>query len=292
MTFGAAPAADVRLVELAIDARRQRFVAEVARRTAIAVPPERARPPHGDERARRAGGRRGACGAGCRAASRAALEAFAPVAGRGARRRIAVPGGTALLLDESYNGNPASMRAALAVLRLQPARRRIAVLGDMLELGESGPRRTSRARRRGRRRGRLPVRLRPADARTVRRGAGGDPWRACGGLAPRWRRSLRAPSPPGDAILIKGSLGSRMKLVVDALELTRGGRLMLYDLARPLASQFILFNLLRYITFRSGAACLTALVVSFILGPAADPLAEVACSATASRSAAMGRNGI
>jgi phospho-N-acetylmuramoyl-pentapeptide-transferase len=42
---------------------------------------------------------------------------------------------------------------------------------------------------------------------------------------------------------------------------------MLYDLARPFASQFILFNLLRYITFRSGAACLTALVVSFILGP-------------------------
>ena len=42
---------------------------------------------------------------------------------------------------------------------------------------------------------------------------------------------------------------------------------MLYDLARPLANQFILFNLLRYITFRSGAACLTALIVSFILGP-------------------------
>ena len=42
---------------------------------------------------------------------------------------------------------------------------------------------------------------------------------------------------------------------------------MLYDLARPLANQFILFNLFRYITFRSGAACLTALLVSFILGP-------------------------
>ena len=68
-----------------------------------------------------------------------ALEGFAPVVGRGARRQIAVPGGTALLLDESYNGNPASMRAALAVLRLQPARRRIAVLGDMLELGDVGP---------------------------------------------------------------------------------------------------------------------------------------------------------
>ena len=33
---------------------------------------------------------------------------------------------------------------------------------------------------------------------------------------------------------------------------------MLYNLARPLAEQFILFNLFRYITFRSGAACLTA----------------------------------
>ena len=42
---------------------------------------------------------------------------------------------------------------------------------------------------------------------------------------------------------------------------------MLYNLARPLADQFILFNLFRYITFRAGAACLTALVVSFVLGP-------------------------
>jgi phospho-N-acetylmuramoyl-pentapeptide-transferase len=42
---------------------------------------------------------------------------------------------------------------------------------------------------------------------------------------------------------------------------------MLFNLARPFADQFILFNLFRYITFRSGAACLTALVVCFILGP-------------------------
>ncbi|HEY4174868.1 MAG TPA: UDP-N-acetylmuramoyl-tripeptide--D-alanyl-D-alanine ligase, partial [Rhodopila sp.] len=68
-----------------------------------------------------------------------ALAAFAPLAGRGARRRIAVGGGSALLLDESYNGNPASLRATLDVLRLQPVRRRIAVLGDMLELGDEGP---------------------------------------------------------------------------------------------------------------------------------------------------------
>ena len=43
---------------------------------------------------------------------------------------------------------------------------------------------------------------------------------------------------------------------------------MLSILARPLADEFSVFNLLRYITFRSGAACLTALVVALLLGPA------------------------
>ena len=42
---------------------------------------------------------------------------------------------------------------------------------------------------------------------------------------------------------------------------------MLYNFARPYADQFFLFNLFRYVTFRSGAACLTALLVSFALGP-------------------------
>src|ERR1700709_998671 len=42
---------------------------------------------------------------------------------------------------------------------------------------------------------------------------------------------------------------------------------MLFNLARGFADQFILANLFRYITFRSGAACLTALFLSFVLGP-------------------------
>ena len=42
---------------------------------------------------------------------------------------------------------------------------------------------------------------------------------------------------------------------------------MLFNLLRPLADQFILFNLIRYLTFRSGVACLTALFIAFILGP-------------------------
>ncbi|WP_428486642.1 UDP-N-acetylmuramoyl-tripeptide--D-alanyl-D-alanine ligase [Rhodopila sp.] len=151
-----------------------------------------------------------------------ALESFEPVVGRGARRILAIGQGSALLLDESYNGNGASMRAALDVLRLQPAKRRIAVLGDMLELGADGP-------------------AEHADlAETV--AASVDCLFTCGPLM----RTLFDKVPPalrgahaadardladvvagrianGDAVLVKGSLGSRMKCVVEAIEAAAAG---------------------------------------------------------------------
>lgn len=71
-----------------------------------------------------------------------ALTNLAPPSGRGARSTLHIGDGKALLIDESYNANPASMRAALATLAAVPRAkysRRIAVLGDMLELGSEAP---------------------------------------------------------------------------------------------------------------------------------------------------------
>jgi len=71
----------------------------------------------------------------------AALGQFRPIEGRGASYDLPLPaaqgGGSFTLIDESYNANPASMRAALANLGLGAPARRIAVLGDMLELDDT-----------------------------------------------------------------------------------------------------------------------------------------------------------
>jgi UDP-N-acetylmuramoyl-tripeptide--D-alanyl-D-alanine ligase len=70
-----------------------------------------------------------------------ALKGFEPLAGRGSQRRVPVDGGQFLLIDESYNANPISMRAAISTLGAQASTgRRIAVLTDMLELGADAPR--------------------------------------------------------------------------------------------------------------------------------------------------------
>ena len=71
------------------------------------------------------------------AAAGVALAEMGGLKGRGARYQIdSRDGGRALLIDESYNANPASMRATLRQLGQTPAMRRVAILGSMMELGD------------------------------------------------------------------------------------------------------------------------------------------------------------
>ncbi len=150
-----------------------------------------------------------------------ALAGAKAQAGRGARTVVAANGGHIAIIDESYNANPASMRAALATLGLTPRgeyRRRVAVLGDMLELGEDGPKLH-------------------AELAEFIDGAGVDVVFACGELMgslfealPASRRGAYAKSAEalkpllteavgaGDVIMVKGSLGSRMAPLVEALK--------------------------------------------------------------------------
>jgi UDP-N-acetylmuramoyl-tripeptide--D-alanyl-D-alanine ligase len=143
-----------------------------------------------------------------------ALAGFTAVAGRGARRPIL--GGAATLLDESYNASPQAVRAALALLRLVPASRRIAVLGDMLELGDHAPAEHAALAPDVTASADLLFACGPAmrhlyDAVPADRQGAHTPTSVQ--LAPM----VRAAVTPGDAVLVKGSLGSRMRLVVDAL---------------------------------------------------------------------------
>jgi UDP-N-acetylmuramoyl-tripeptide--D-alanyl-D-alanine ligase len=148
------------------------------------------------------------------------LADLRPPAGRGAQQALVVPGGTALLIDESYNANPASMRAALALLGQMPMgsrSRRIAVLGDMLELGSQGHELHKAL-------------VEPVLAHDV------DLVFCCGPLMralwealPSVRRGGYAETSTalesavigeiqaGDAIMVKGSLGSKMATIVAAL---------------------------------------------------------------------------
>jgi UDP-N-acetylmuramoyl-tripeptide--D-alanyl-D-alanine ligase len=71
-----------------------------------------------------------------------ALTRYVAPERRGARETVALPGGKALLIDESYNASPASVRAMVGVIKnIAPdaGGRRIVVLGDMRELGPTGP---------------------------------------------------------------------------------------------------------------------------------------------------------
>lgn len=141
--------------------------------------------------------------------------------GRGARHRLALPGGAFELIDESYNASPVAVRAAILNMKYAqpgPGARRIAVLGDMLELG-AGASEAHRA---------LAPLLKEAGVDLVFT-VGALMSHLYAALPNRLRAgqaessadllpALRAALQPGDVVLIKGSLSVDMRLLVDALK--------------------------------------------------------------------------
>ncbi len=150
-----------------------------------------------------------------------ALADLSPTEGRGQRTSVTTRDGTILVIDESYNASPASMRAAIELLGatlVARTGRRIAVLGDMLELGAESPA--------------FHKELAP-----IIHAASVDLVFCCGtnmkGLADAlspaalggWAddsdalvNAVVAETRPDDVFIVKGSLGSRMAPIVQALK--------------------------------------------------------------------------
>ncbi|TCT13498.1 UDP-N-acetylmuramoyl-tripeptide--D-alanyl-D-alanine ligase [Tepidamorphus gemmatus] len=217
VTFGAAATADVRLVRVALHPDCSCVTAELFGREVTYKLGAPGRHLVGNSLAVLAAV--DMAGADLALAALALADLRAPK-GRGARFRLKVGEGTITVIDESYNANPASMRAALALLgqtQPGPRGRRIAVIGDMRELGAAADD-LHRA---------LAVPLAEAGVDLLL-GAGPHTRALYEAVDHRHRHVWALESEglrdelldlvrPGDVVMIKGSLGSRMGPLVEAL---------------------------------------------------------------------------
>jgi len=215
--FGAAAQADVRLINLALHPTCSCITADIDGQAAtykVGAPGR-----HWAMNSLAVLAAVKALGADLGLAALALADMSAPK-GRGMRHRVAHRGGSFELIDESYNANPASMRAALDLLAatpIGPRGRRIAALGDMLELGEAAARMHEELAQAADERAIDlvfccgPNMARLYEALPPRRRGGHAASSAA--LQPQLLAALR----PGDAVMVKGSLGSRMGPLVEAL---------------------------------------------------------------------------
>ena len=151
-----------------------------------------------------------------------AMAAVEPPPGRGRVHRLA---GDAVLVDDSYNSNPAALASVLETVRAsQPRGRKVAVLGDMLELGreerafhrEAGERASAAGVQ-------LLVGVGPRAKATVdaaRRAKVAEAWHEPDAAAAA--RSVPPRIGPGDLVVVKGSRGMHLEQVVEALLRARG----------------------------------------------------------------------
>ncbi|HSD67298.1 MAG TPA: UDP-N-acetylmuramoyl-tripeptide--D-alanyl-D-alanine ligase, partial [Vicinamibacteria bacterium] len=146
-----------------------------------------------------------------------AATSLRPAPHRGEVRRL---GEEVVLLDDCYNSSPEALEAAVVALSLAPGRRRLAVVGDMLELGPTGPalhRAAGQALA-----GRVDMIVGVgALAKEIVEGAreGGVPAASLHRFATATEAAAALPGlvRPGDAVLVKGSRGVHLEAAVDAI---------------------------------------------------------------------------
>jgi len=215
--FGAHPEAAARLIDCVLDSRGSTIEAAVCGTTVKFRMPVPGRHWVINALAVLAAAQAAGAAVDCAAAALAELKALP---GRGRRLELAWRGGTLTVIDDSYNASPAAVRAALAVLAAtEPGdgSRRVAVLGDMLELGDASER--------------LHRELaEPLAAAKVDRvfligeaitaldevlpdGKRGGLWQSPDEAMPALLRFLE----PGDVVTVKGSRGVRVSRVVELL---------------------------------------------------------------------------
>ncbi len=137
--------------------------------------------------------------------------------GRGALHNLTINGKDITLIDESYNANPTSMVAAINVLGLKP-NRRIAVLGDMFELGKDEVEMHAALSKPLQEAGVARVIFTGECMRALK---GALPQEMRGTLAPDWKSALEALKDElatGDVVLVKGSNGVGLGKLVAALK--------------------------------------------------------------------------
>jgi UDP-N-acetylmuramoyl-tripeptide--D-alanyl-D-alanine ligase len=148
----------------------------------------------------------------------ATLADLHPLPGRGARTTIQTETGAITMIDESYNANPSSMRAAMAVLgAAKNTGRRIAVIGDMLELGpDAATLHAELAESVAANAIDLVFTVGPNMAR-LHKALPGPQAAAHADVSEGVSKAVSETLSAGDVVMIKGSLGSRMSVVVDAI---------------------------------------------------------------------------
>ena len=189
-----------------------------------------------------------------------------------ARRGEVIRAGGVTIVDDSYNSNPKALSRALAMLAGETRyARRVAVLGEMLELG-AAHQPSCTARRAKRPRGSSVERAR---GRRRRQRAGAGRRGAPAGMPASHVHYVENSTAAADlaATLVKpGDRRARQRIARHPYRgcgrSPQGGvRLMLYNLLYQFHTQVPVLNVIQYITFRTAAASLTALVISLLLGP-------------------------